>query len=92
MRCSRSLTKGTKLEAATPALPSPGPPTTNPERKSELATSPLPSRGPKKGRTCYATPALLHVPNAKRGDKIKNGYLTLAFLGAHKRAQLLRNL
>ena len=26
--------------------------------KSELATSPLPSRGPKRGRKCYVTPAL----------------------------------
>ena len=34
--------------------------------KSEVATSPLPSRGPKRGRKCYATPTSSGVPNAKR--------------------------
>ena len=56
-----------------------------------MAASPLPSRGPKRGRNCYVTPAFSGVPNAKRGDKIRNGYLTPAFSGAQKRAELLRN-
>ena len=37
--------------------------------KSEVATSPLPSRGPKRGRKCYATLAFSGVPNAKLGSK-----------------------
>ena len=60
-------------------------------QKSELATSPLPSRGPKRGRNCYVTPAFTGIPNAKRGKKIRSGYLTFAFSGAQKRAELLRN-
>ena len=35
--------------------------------KSEVATSPLPSRGPKRGQKCYITPALSWVPN--KGDQ-----------------------
>ena len=38
---------------------------------SELATSTLPSRGPKRGRKCYITPTFSGVPN--KGDKIKAG-------------------
>ena len=53
---------------------------------SEVAASPLPSRGPTRGRICYATPAFSMVPN--KGDKIRSGCLTLAFSGAHKRAVL----
>ena len=56
-----------------------------------MATSPLPSRGPKRGLNCYATPAFLGVPNAKRGDKIRSSYLTPAFSGGQKRAEMLRN-
>ena len=56
-----------------------------------MATSPLPSLGPKRGRKCYVTPAFSGIPNAKLGDKIRSGYLTLAFFGAQKRAELLRN-
>ena len=56
-----------------------------------MATSPLPSRGPKTGRKCYITPAISRVPNAKHGEKIRSGYLTLAFSGAQNRAELLRN-
>ena len=56
-----------------------------------MVASPLPSRGPKRGRKCYVTPAFSGVPNAKCGDNISSGYLTLAFLGARKRAGLLRN-
>ena len=49
-----------------------------------MATSPLPSRGPKRGRNCYVTPAFSGVPNAKRGDKIRTGYLTPAFSGPRR--------
>ena len=87
----------TKSEMAASPLPSRGPtggrsplhsrgsPTKG--RKSELATSSLPSRGPKRGRKCYVTLAFSGVP--KSGDKIKSGYLTLDFSGAHKWAELL---
>ena len=51
----------------------------------------LHSRGPKRGRKCYVTPAFSAVPNAKRGEKIKSGGLTLAFSGAQKRVEVLRN-
>ena len=51
----------------------------------------MPSQGPKRGRTCYVTPAFSGVPNAKREDKIRSGHLTRAFSGAQKRAELLRN-
>ena len=57
--------------------------------KSKVATSPLPSEGPTGGRKCYITPAFSGVP--KRGDKIKSGYLTLAFSGAHKWVEVLNN-
>ena len=60
-------------------------------KKSEVSTSSLPSEGPKRGRNRYVIPTLSGVPNAKRGEKIRNGYLTLAFSGAQKRAVLLRN-
>ena len=33
--------------------------------KSELAASPLPSRGPKRGRKCYVTPAFSGIPNKR---------------------------
>ena len=56
-----------------------------------MTTSPLPFREPKRGQNCYVTPAFSGIPNAKRGDKIRSGYLTLAFCGAQKRAELLRN-
>ena len=54
------------------------------------ATSPLPSRGPRRGRDSYVTRACSGVANAKRGDEIRTGYLTPAFLGAQKRAEVLR--
>ena len=47
--------------------------------KSEVATSPLPSRGHIRGRNCYVTPAYSRVP--KRGDKSTGGYHPLAFSG-----------
>ena len=70
--------------------------------KSEVAASTLPSRGPKRGRKCYVTHAFSGVPNTKRveqnqkwspakGNKIRNGCLTPAFLGAQKRVEMLRN-
>ena len=70
--------------------------------KSEVVASPLPSWGAKKGQKCYIIPAFLGIPNAKRGEqnqkwsptkanKILSGYLTPAFLGAQKRAHVLRH-
>ena len=41
--------------------------------KSELSTSPLPSRGPKRGRKCYVTPAFSGISNATPGSKIRSG-------------------
>ena len=38
-----------------------------------MATSPLPSRGPKRGRKCSVTPAFSRIPNAKRGGEIRSG-------------------
>ena len=49
-----------------------------------MATSPLPSQGPKRGRSCYETFAFSEVPNAKRGEKIRSGCLTTAFSGARR--------
>ena len=39
-----------------------------------MATSTLPSQGPKRGRKCYITPAFSGVPY--KGDKIRIGCLT----------------
>ena len=44
-----------------------------------MATSLLPSRGPKRGRNCYVTPAFSGIP--KIGDIIRSGYITPAFSG-----------
>ena len=57
-----------------------------------MATSPLPSWGPKRGRHCSATPAFSGVPKIKHGEKIRSGYLTPAILGAQKGAGLRCNL
>ena len=38
--------------------------------KSEVAVSPLPSRGPKRGRECYVTPAFSGV-HYRKGGKLK---------------------
>ena len=62
-------------------------PTPRAARKSEVPTSTLPSRGPKRGRKRYVTPAFSGVPNAKRGENIRIGRLTLAFSGVHKWAE-----
>ena len=70
-------------------LHSRGCPTPSAGRKSEVATSPLPSWAPQRGWKCYITPAFSWVPNAKHGEKIRSGYLTPAFLGTQKRAEVL---
>ena len=57
--------------------------------KPRVVTSPLPSRGPTRGQNCYVTPAVSGVSN--EGDKIKSGYLTNAFSGAHNWEELLHN-
>ena len=59
--------------------------------KSEVAAPPLASRRPIRGQNCYVNPAFSGIPNAKRGDEIRSGYLIPAFSGAHKRAELLCN-
>ena len=65
---------------AMPPLHSPGSPTPSVgtkirrgETKSEVATSPLPSRGPQRRQKCYATPAFLRIHNAKRGEQKVSG-------------------
>ena len=49
-----------------------------------MVASPLPSRGPTRGLSCYVTPAFSGVPNKE--DKIRSGFLTPAFS-----AELLSN-
>ena len=51
----------------------------------------MPSRGPRKWWNYYGNPAFWGVPNAKRGNKIRRGYLNAAFSGGQKRAEVLRN-
>ena len=51
----------------------------------------MPSQEPKRGQKCYVTPACSGIPNAKRREKMRSGYLTPAFSGALKMAELLRN-
>ena len=66
----------------------------------EMASSPMPSRGPKRGRQCCVTPAFSGIPNAKhevqnqkwsptKGKKITSGCLNSAVSGARKRAEML---
>ena len=57
--------------------------------KSEVATSPLSSRGPKEGGIAMQTLHSRGFPT--KVDKIKNGYLTITFFGAENRAELLCN-
>ena len=70
--------------------------------KIERAASLLLSRRPNRGRKCYVTRAFSGMPNAKCGEqnqkwpptkgiKIKSGYLTCAFSGAQKRAEMVRH-
>ena len=40
--------------------------------QSEVAASPSPSRGPKKGRKCYVNPAFSGMPNAGRREQNQN--------------------
>ena len=42
-------------------------------QKSEVASSPLHSWGPKRGRNCYVAPAFTEIPNAKRREKFGSG-------------------
>ena len=58
---------------------------------SQLAASPLPSRGPTSGRKCYLTLAFSGVPSAMQGGEITISYLTPAFSGTHKLAEVLLN-
>ena len=46
---------------------------------------PLSSEGPRTGRNGYVIPAFLGVP--QKGNKIRRGYITLAFSGVQKRAK-----
>ena len=50
--------------------------------KSEVAASPLPSWGPKRGRKCYATPAFSGVPN--KGEQNHKGMCRPCLLGNPK--------
>ena len=61
-------------------------------RKSEVVASTKHSRGPKRRRDCYETPAFLGVPNARRGQNIRSGCFTRAFSGAQKRKEWRREL
>ena len=60
-------------------------------RKIEVATSPLPSRGSKRGRNRYVTPAFSGVPNAMCGEKNGIGYLTPALSETRTRVESLCN-
>ena len=50
--------------------------------KSKVVASPLPSRGPERGRYCYITPAFSGVPNAKRGEQNQKWLPCPCLLGA----------
>ena len=56
--------------------------------KNQWPPHPCLCGGANKGRKCYVTPTFPGVPK-QRGDKI-SGRLTLAFSGAQKRAEMLR--
>ena len=51
-----------------------------------------PSRGPKRGRICYAAAAFSRLFNAKGREKMKMGYLTHDFSRAQNKVELLHNL
>ena len=57
--------------------------------KSEVATSPLPSRGPKGGQNCYVTLASLGSP--RKGNKIRISDLTPAFSGMPRKGHEIRS-
>ena len=77
---SRGSPHGGKIGPGYRTLPSGGPQWKGTEL--EVATSPLPSRGPKNGRIGYVTRAFSGVPN--KGDKIRIAYNTAAFSGGQK--------
>ena len=85
-----STTECTYLPAISP-LHSQRSATASAGRKKELATLPLCSWRPRRGRNGYVTPTFSGVHNAMSGGKIRIGYLTLAFLGAKKRTESLRS-
>ena len=81
LRGPQCFTAGDKITGglvATSPLPSWGSPM-HQGTNSEVVASPLPSRGPTRGRKCYITPAFSRVP--KQGDKIRSGRLTLPSRG-----------
>ena len=47
-----------------------------------MVAPPPPSWGPTCGQSGYITVAFSGVPDTEHGDKIRNGYVTLAILGA----------
>ena len=53
--------------------------------KSKVATSPLPSWGPKRGRKCYVNPAFLGIPN--KGEQNQNWLLQPCLLGGPKEGE-----
>ena len=55
--------KGDKIKSGYVTSTFSGVPDAKRGAKIGLATSPVPSQGPKRGRTCYATPALSGVPD-----------------------------
>ena len=73
---------------ATSPLNTPGSPKQR-GTKSEMGTSPMLSWGPTRGRKYYVTPTYSGIPKAS-GDKIRSGRLPLAFSGAHKWVEMLR--
>ena len=110
--------RGTKSEVAASPLPSQGakrgqkcygtrafsgiPNAKRGVQNLKWLASPLFSRGPKRGQKCYATPTFSGIPNGERGEqnqkwsptkgnKIRSGYLSPAFSGAQKRAEMLRH-
>ena len=56
--------------------------------KTQVAASPLPSRGPGRRQKCYVT--LASRGSRTKGNQIRPGYLTLVFSGAQKRVEMLR--
>ena len=46
-----------------------------------MASSPLHSQVPRRGRKCYVTPAFSGASNARRKEKFRSGYLTPSFSG-----------
>ena len=58
------------------------------QRKWELATARLTSRGPERGQNCYVTTTFMGVPNARHGEQISIGSLPTTFSGAEKRGSI----